>query len=250
MALLRAAAATDRGQLLFNQKAYAPLDRYAVQEGAAAQAAIDELVASRGAAKVEPAMVDGKWELVYASKQPFRSSPFFMAIEAAFGEATHSSFLSGNEEVLSSELFFRLHELQVKSFGASTIGRVRQTVDLGASSLTSSFDTILFALTTVPFVGFGKLLPTFGAEVRTYSDSVVAETDEVTGALKIAMQVDKTEVLEREGIPTPPFPLPQLLGVQWPVRDVWKMLPWNDGKVPTAETTVIYADQDMVRASR
>jgi hypothetical protein len=30
----------------------------------------------------------------------------------------------------SSEVFFRLHELQVKSFGASTVGRVAQRIDL------------------------------------------------------------------------------------------------------------------------
>lgn len=43
----------------------------------------------------------GKWELVYASVELFRSSPFFLAIEEAFNDKA------------KSELFFKLHLLQV-----------------------------------------------------------------------------------------------------------------------------------------
>lgn len=51
---------------------------------------------------------------VYSTRQLFRSSPFFQAIAKAYND----------EE--KSELFFKLHELQTCSWGASQIGRVAQ----------------------------------------------------------------------------------------------------------------------------
>lgn len=48
-----------------------------------------------------------------------RSSPFFLAIQNAF--------LEGGEPE-KANLFFKLHELQVMSFGASKIGRVAQVI--------------------------------------------------------------------------------------------------------------------------
>ena len=77
----------------------------------------------------------------------------FVAIQEAYARA-------GTPD--KAELFFRLHELQVKSWGASTVGRVAQTVDVSSGTFTSYFDTILFALTVIPIVGWFKLLPTVG----------------------------------------------------------------------------------------
>lgn len=51
---------------------------------------------------------------VYATAQLFRSSPFFLAIQAAYNDTA------------KSELFFKLHELQTCSWGVSEIGRVAQ----------------------------------------------------------------------------------------------------------------------------
>ena len=97
--LLQLGALTDRGQLLFQQSAYAPLDKYNAQHRREIAEAVDALVATQGA--VDPALMNGDWECVLSTKQLFRSSPFFMAIQDAFGDATFG-------EKRSSEVFFRL----------------------------------------------------------------------------------------------------------------------------------------------
>jgi len=60
-----------------------------------------------------------------------------------------------------AELFFKLHELQTMSWGASKIGRVAQTIDPDNNMLYSEFDTQIFSLTAIPIIGFWKLLPTY-----------------------------------------------------------------------------------------
>jgi hypothetical protein len=45
--------------------------------------------------------VSGEWELVYSQVELFRSSPFFLAVEEALGKRW------------KSDLFFKLHQLQV-----------------------------------------------------------------------------------------------------------------------------------------
>lgn len=68
--------------------------------------------------------IAGEWELVFSTVPHgiFRSSPFFLAIQEAF---------AAGGEPEKANLFFKLHELQVMSWGASKIGRVAQ-VNLGA----------------------------------------------------------------------------------------------------------------------
>ena len=63
--------------------------------------------------------IAGEWELVLSTVPHgiFRSSPFFLAIQEAF---------AAGGEPEKANLFFRLHELQVMSWGASKIGRVAQ----------------------------------------------------------------------------------------------------------------------------
>ena len=55
------------------------------------------------------------------------------------------------------------------SWGTSTIGRVTQTIDTSTSTVSSSFDTIIFRLTVIPIVGWFKLLPTFGGRVSSFA---------------------------------------------------------------------------------
>ena len=66
-----------------------------------------------------------------------------------------------------SALFFKLHQLQVLSWGTSTVGGITQTLDFEAGLLESTFDTVIFGLTVIPIVGWFKLLPTFGGRVLT-----------------------------------------------------------------------------------
>ena len=92
----------------------------------------------------------------------FRSSPFFLAIQDAYANV-------GAPE--KAELFFKLHELQVLSWGVSKVGRVAQYINATEGMLYSEFDTSIFSLTVVPFLGWGKLLPTFGGCIFDYFPS-------------------------------------------------------------------------------
>eukprot|EP00439_Symbiodinium_sp_Y106_P030503 s500_g3.t1 len=109
--LLRLAAALDRGQ------AYNPTSgEYYAERMAVARGLLKELLPQSPPLPASLEALDGEWELVFSSVKHgiFRSSPFFLAVQEAFGEAE------------KSELFFKLHELQVMSWGASKVGRVAQ----------------------------------------------------------------------------------------------------------------------------
>ena len=113
--LIKLGAKTDRGQLLFPQKAYAPLDEYNRKHREEVKVLVELLtsysVSTGNSNKIEKEQLNGEWECVLATKQIFRSSPFFMAIQDSFGDATFG-------DAKSSEVFFRLHDLQVMSWGA------------------------------------------------------------------------------------------------------------------------------------
>jgi len=232
--LLVLGATTDRGSLLFTQQAYAPLDEYGAADVAEVRSLLGELVDSAEGAPVDPGLVSGEWELVLATKQLFRSSPFFMAVQEAFGDAR----AFGQK---SSELFFRLHELQVKSWGVSTIGKVAQKVDLERGVMESYFDTVIFALTVIPIVGWFKLLPTFGGRVLTKSDNVALDPE--TG--RVGLELQTTRVDPAPGVPLIPLVSGLLMGRDYPVNFVWKLLPWNRGRAPTAATYVKFVDEDF-----
>ena len=227
-----------------NANRYAPLDDYGRKHREEIAEAVEALVATQSANVADEAspgrpvanasLMNGDWECVLATKQLFRSSPFFMAIQDAFGEAMFG-------ERKSSEVFFRLHELQVKSWGASTVGRVAQRIDLENGAMESYFDTILFVLTVIPIMGWFKLLPTFGGRIKTYADEVTL--DQNTG--KLSLVLDRTRVELAEGIPKPPLVLPWFLNRDYPVKFVWKLLPWNKGRDPAASTYVRYLDEDF-----
>merc|ERR1719382_1619757 len=190
------AASLDRGQ------AHNPTSGdYYGERLDVARGLVDELVAQAPPVPLSLSAMDGEWELVLSTVKHgiFRSSPFFLAVQEAFGS---------REE---SDLFFKLHELQVMSWGISKVGRVAQYINSTEGKLYSEFDTSLLSLTTIPIIGFWKLLPTFGGCVVTASDVELRDD-------RLEMEVQYTEAREVPGLPA--------LG-QWvmeqrvPVNDIW-----------------------------
>tara|TARA_B100000700_G_scaffold313571_1_gene398782 strand:+ start:238 stop:999 length:762 start_codon:yes stop_codon:yes gene_type:complete len=170
--------------------------------------------------------IEGEWELIYSSVELFRSSPFFLAIEKALNDKA------------KSDLFFKLHLLQVGSFGLSTVGRVSQYLNFDKGELISTFDTTIFGLTTIPILGWFKLLPTFGGRVVTLAKGLQLKDN------KLSMELEKTKVSEVVGLGKIPF-LDRILMERWyPVNTVWKLLPWNKEN-PNCEINVIYVDEEL-----
>lgn len=247
--LLQLGAALDRGQ------AYNPTSgSYYADRMEAAQQRIAALITAHPN-NVPETLQDmlGEWELILTTVPHgiFRSSPFFLAIQQAFEDYAETKTSFGG--VPKAELFFKLHELQTCSWGASKIGRVAQTIT--ADTLYSEFDTSLFSLTVIPIVGWFKLLPTFGGCVVTVakahmngdiknghsSDSKsMSSDDQEPGVLH--MQVDYTTAV--------PVPGLQGLGtwiwnVKVPVNAVWKRLPWNKGRDANCKVYIRYCDDDF-----
>ena len=227
---------------------------------------VEELLQKRNkdVAISDPKLLEGEWELVYANAQLFRSSPFFLAIQTAFNSRE------------KAELFFRLHELQVMSFGISSIGRITQDITLpnttsplqqgegdstdkinsdeknedtqlmeaGSTNMgkfISSFDTTIFPLTAIPIVGFWKLLPTFGGKVIT--KSTLEKVDNVTGVLDL--EVETTSFSKIDGIDYMPLLGKSLENKEVPVGKIWPRLPWNKGSRAKTSVTIKYLDEDM-----
>ena len=171
-------------------------------------------------------IISGDWELIFSNVELFRSSPFFLAIENAL-----------NNKV-KSDLFFKLHQLQVSSFGLSTIGKISQSIDFQKKEFLSTFDTIIFGITTIPIIGWFKLLPTFGGSVTTIANELVLVDN------KLRMSLQKTKVSEVEGLNKIPFFSKFLMNKWYPVKDVWRKLPWNKVN-PTCEVSIIFIDEDL-----
>jgi len=171
-------------------------------------------------------IISGDWELIFSNVELFRSSPFFLAIENALNNK------------IKSDLFFKLHQLQVSSFGLSTIGKISQTIDFQKKEFLSTFDTIIFGLTTIPIFGWFKLFPTFGGSVTTLADELVLVNN------KLRMSLQKTKVTEVEGLNKIPIFSKFLMNKWYPVKDVWKKLPWNKVN-PNCEVSIIFIDEDL-----
>jgi len=178
--------------------------------------------------------IEGEWELVITTVKHgiFRSSPFFLAIQEAFGYGEETEAFGEDK----ANLFFKLHELQTCSWGASKVGRVAQRINPDSQYMYSEFDTSIFSLTVIPIIGWFKLMPTFGGCVVTASKCNMAEGG------KLEMEVDYTTSR----------PVPGLQGLgEWiwslkvPVGFVWKLLPWNNGRKPTCSVDVKYYDNDF-----
>ena len=217
--IYKLSAATDRGQRL--NKLIAPIYQEKCLE-------IEKLVAELEDTnqKIEEKDLSGEWELIYSNVELFRSSPFFLAIEKAL-----------NNKV-KSDLFFKLHQLQVSSFGLSTIGKISQSIDFENDEFISSFDTVIFGLTTIPILGWFKLLPTFGGRVTTVANNIFLKNN----ILKMTLQ--KTKVIEIEGLNRIPFFSKLLMDRWYPVNQIWLKLPWNKLE-PTCELKIVYIDKDM-----
>ena len=213
------AAITDRGQRL--NKLIAPMYQEKLKEMGEL---IDRLESFN--TEVSEEKLSGEWELIYSTVELFRSSPCFLAIEKAL-----------NDE-FKSNLFFKLHQLQVASFGLSTIGRIAQNIDFEKKEFISTFDTIIFGLTTIPILGWFKLLPTFGGRVITLADELNLN-DNI-----LQMNLRKTKVSKVEGLNKIPIFSKLLMDRWYPVKEVWEKLPWNK-ESPSCEVSVIYLDEEI-----
>ena len=213
------AAATDRGQRMNSM--IAPMYQDKLIE-------MKELVESLipQSDEITKSAIEGEWELIYSSVELFRSSPFFLAIEKALNDKS------------KSDLFFKLHLLQVGSFGLSTVGRVAQYFNFDKGEMFSTFDTTIFGLTTIPILGWFKLLPTFGGRVITQAKNLQLEGN------KLSMELERTKVSEVDGLGKIPF-IDNFLMERWyPVKTVWNLLPWNKEN-PYCQISVVYIDEDL-----
>ena len=170
--------------------------------------------------------LSGEWELIFSEVELFRSSPFFLAIENTLNNR------------LKSDLFFKLHQLQVSSFGLSTIGKISQNINFEKKELISSFDTIIFGITTFPIIGWFKLLPTFGGRVMTLANKISLKDN------CLEMTLQKTKVIEVNGLNKIPLFSKFLMDRWYPVNDIWMKLPWNKEQ-PTCNLAISYLDKDM-----
>lgn len=245
--ILQLGASLDRGQ------AYNPTSgEYYAERMAAARERIESLIRLAPPPPTSLAPMAGEWELVLTTVPHgiFRSSPFFLAIQEAYvkhapaGEPTavdKLGFFLGakdNSGASKAALFFKLHELQVCSWGASKVGRVAQQIDAERGMLFSEFDTSIFSLTVIPILGWFKLLPTFGGCVVTASSARIDE--DRPGVVQMTVQYTQGKKV------------PGLSGVgAWvwsirvPVRAAWKLFPWNQGREPTCEVEIAYLDSDF-----
>ena len=217
--IYKISAKTDRGQRL--NKLIAPMYKENLKE---IRFLTKELIAFNS--EINEEKLNGDWELIFSDVELFRSSPFFLAIEKALDNQKRS------------DLFFKLHQLQVCSFGLSTIGKVSQKINFTKREFISTFDTTIFGLTTIPIFGWFKLLPTFGGRVITLANEISLNKN----VLKMTLQ--KTKVSEVEGLKRIPF-FSNLLMERWyPVKNIWEKLPWNSNQ-PSLEVFIKYLDEDM-----
>ena len=217
--IYKISAKTDRGQRL--NKLIAPMYQENLKE---IRSLTKELISFNS--EVNEEKLNGDWELIFSDVELFRSSPFFLAIEKALNNQKRS------------DLFFKLHQLQVCSFGLSTIGKVSQNINFTKREFISSFDTTIFGLTTIPIFGWFKLLPTFGGRVITLANEISLNKN----VLKMTLQ--KTKVSEVEGLKRIPIFSNLLMEKWYPVKNIWEKLPWNSNE-PSLEVFIKYLDEDM-----
>ena len=244
--ILQVAALTDRGQRV--NTLVAPT----YQEKRTTMASLISQLVEAQQGPVSESALSGEWELVFSEVELFRSSPFFLAIEEALngspGIPVLGRWLGLTDPTKKAELFFKLHQLQVLSWGASTVGRIGQRLDFESATLESTFDTTIFGLTVIPILGWFKLLPTFGGRVVTEADRLTLDDD---GTLR--MELQRTRVVTAPGVPRIPLVDGLLMERWYPVNAVWRLLPWNggpfDGRAPTCSMKVEYCDGEF-RISR
>jgi len=217
--IYKISAISDRGQR-FN-KLIAPIYKDKEER-------IKELIAEieKHSQEITEEILSGNWELIFSTVELFRSSPFFLAIEKALNNRDKSN------------LFFKLHLLQVGSFGISTIGRVFQKIDFDKRVFVSTFDTTIFGLTVIPFLGWFKILPTFGGRVTTIADQILLNNK------ILSMKVQKTRVTKIDGLNQIPYINKWVMDKWYPVNQIWIKLPWNKSE-PECEISTIYIDENL-----
>ena len=217
--ILHIAAVTDRGQRL--NKLIAPMYREKLIE-------MEKLIENLKyfGSEISEEALSGEWELIYSTVELFRSSPFFLAIEKSL-----------NNE-FKSNLFFKLHQLQVGSFGISTVGRIGQIIDFEKNEFISTFDTTIFGLTTIPILGWFKLLPTFGGRVITLASELHLKQN------VLDMKLQKTKVSKVDGLNKIPIISKLIMDRWYPVKEVWNKLPWNK-ESPNCQISVKYLDEEI-----
>jgi len=217
--IYKISAQTDRGQRL--NKLIAPIYQEKLKE---IRLLINQLIELNS--EINEDSLNGDWELIFSNVELFRSSPFFLAIEKALNNKKRS------------DLFFKLHQLQVSSFGLSTIGKVSQKINFTKQEFISTFDTTIFGLTTIPIFGWFKLLPTFGGSVITLADELSLNKN------TLRMTLNKTKVSEVEGLQRIPLFSDFLMEKWYPVKVIWEKLPWNINE-PSLEIFIKYLDEDI-----
>jgi hypothetical protein len=242
--LLQLGAALDRGQ------AYNPTSGEYYQETMeVARQKIQQLV-EQAPPSLPTSLQDmqGEWELILTTVPHgiFRSSPFFLAIQESYEYAESKTFADSN--VLKSDLFFKLHELQTCSWGISKVGRIAQHIDANQGYLYSTFDTSLFSLTVIPILGWFKLLPTFGGCVVTAAtcrDGLTPDTFRGQSVARLDMIVDYTTSRKVPGLNGLPLLGDYIWKIKVPVGAIWKLLPWNKGRDATCKVYINYLDKDF-----
>lgn len=190
--------------------------------------------------------ISGEWELVLSTVPHgiFRSSPFFLAIQESYEFAETKTFEDGTSK---PGLFFKLHELQTCSWGASKVGRIAQHIDAKSKYLYSTFDTSLFSMTVIPIIGWFKLLPTFGGCVVTAATckELTPDTFDNRSVARLDMVVDYTTSRKVEGLDGLPLLEDVIWKIKVPVGAIWKLLPWNKGREAVCKVYINYSDQDF-----
>jgi len=156
-ALLRVAAATDRGQLAAPPQKESVMAQVAWLEDNAPAHDDEE---GGGGAPIPPRLA-GTWELLYSDTQLFRSSPFFLA-----GRATCTT----EEQAAQYDWFCAMHRA---ALAISTIGPVRQVIASGGR-IVNEFEVKAGA---VPFLSDFLPLRYSGGLPLTIDGAIVSSAD-------------------------------------------------------------------------
>ncbi len=95
------------------------------------------------------------------------------------------------------------------------LGELLKISILTKKNFISTFDTIIFGLTTIPILGWFKLLPTFGGRVITLASDLVLRNN------LLDMNLQKTKVSKVDGLNKIPLFSELFMDRWYPVKEVW-----------------------------
>ncbi|KAG1656630.1 hypothetical protein FOA52_008635 [Chlamydomonas sp. UWO 241] len=195
--------------------ACASLDRGAIAS-TSQRCEVEDLISAleaSGSDAVDLALLDGTWELIYTSVEPFRSSPFF----AAFKEG----LLSGNGPLASAIFAF------TDSVPGAAVGVARQVIDQAASTLISEVDLAVVPLPGIPGAT-GVVVTSCGLRATATGAAGVAVMDVTV----LNTRVDRSNV-------APSF----LNQIAVPVQSIFEAL--RGPGAATTQATVTYLDAGL-----